>query len=93
MSDIEHDSQEESGGAVGAAPKLAPELSDNALDRLDMLETLAERRKQNAAAAPTDRAAMLARRYKLRTPQEEARLEAENKKWLSPDNEELWTRL
>ena len=93
MSDIEHDSQEESGGAVGAAPKLAPELSDSALDKLDALEALAERQKQNVVPAPADRAAMLAARYKLRTPQEEARLEAENKKWLSPDNEELWTRL
>ena len=99
MSDIEHDSQEEFGGAVGAAPKLTPEPSDSALDRLDMLETLerqkqlARGRQQAVIAGPADRALMLAERYKVRLPQEEARLEAENEKWLSPDNEELFTRL
>lgn len=91
MSDLEHDTQEEFGGAVGAAPKPPPEQSDSELDKLDAMQDLTEKRKRERTLILADRKAMLAARYHIRPQAEEKRLAAANAEWNSLDNEALWT--
>ena len=82
--DMEHDTIADAPDVVGKAPELGPEPTERQMQREDMLEALAERRRAEAAKAITER-------YRIIEYPEGT--EAENETWLSYDNPAIWTRL
>ena len=94
LSDLEHDSNQDGPSTIGLAPVLPPSLTDKAMDREDRREALRERRtREGEPPIPQTHEAMLAARYRMRTPEDEAKLAARQAEWLSPDNPVLWSRL
>lgn len=89
--DIEHDSIADAPEIVGQAKPPAPERTDRQLDRDDMREARADKRKRDAVNEPIGREAMLAQRYGVRKV--DPKTEAAQDHWLSLDNDELFTPL
>ena len=91
LDDLEHDSQEESGGAVGKEIDPGPEPTDRQLDRIDARERMVERMAGITRPEDQTREMVLAARYKVISDKD--RVSQGEQPWLYVDNPEIWKLL